>query len=131
MNVHTELVKQASPFITMYRDDLIKHDKTEIESYPGRSFLHFTGDTGTVMITLYQKEDYPEKFEVVPYLFGHADRWHILKQKKDLIKHLPTCNKMDLILYYNGKTLKAIQYQNAVDIIGDYNRSMEWKFKQD
>jgi len=128
MMIHQELVKKALPYIKSYQNDLLVHDKNAIDQYPGRKFLHFTGDTGTTIITLYWSEDYPGKDQRVPYLFSAADRYHILKGISDIIKALPGCNRMDLILYFDGKTLKPITYDRAKQIICEYTTIMQNQF---
>ena len=128
MNIHNKLVEKALPFIESYQDDLLKHDKKQLEDYPDRKFLHFTGSTGTTIITLYFKEDYPNKGVRVPYLFGSADRHHILKGISETLKCLPGCNRMALILYYDGTTLKPITYEQAKEIISDYTYAMQNNF---
>jgi hypothetical protein len=129
MNIHQQLVERALPIIEQYQDDLLKHDKDELDRYPGRRFLHFTGNTGTHIVTLYDLADYPCQDVSVPYLFGTADRWHIAKGITEQVEALKQCNRMDLILYYNGKTLKAIEYHEAKSIAADYRRSIERQFK--
>lgn len=125
MDIYKELVEKALPFIKAFQDDLLKHDKKQIEDYPDRKFLHFTGDTGTTMLTLYYKEDYPDKNVWVPYLFGHADRHHMLKGITETLKVLPGCNRMKLILYYNGTTLESIAYEQAKQIVSNYTDVMQ------
>ena len=129
MDIHQELVKKTLPLIEAYHDDLLKHDKNQIEAYPDRPFLHFTGDTGTLMVTLYKKEDFPGRNEKVPYLFGYADRDHILKGIMEQVKCVPRINRRDCMLYYNGMTLKPVEYYRAKEITEDYTRKMQREFK--
>ena len=130
MNIHEKLVEKALPHIEAYQDDLLVHDKTELDNYPGRRFLHFTGNTGTNIITLYWLEDYPKKDEWVPYLFGTADRQHILKGISETLKCMPNCNRMSLILHYDGKDLKIITYNQAKEIVSDYTYMMNNEFSE-
>ena len=130
MNIHEKLVEKALPHIEAYQDDLLMHDKTELDNYPGRRFLHFTGTTGTNMITLYWPEDYPGPGERVRYLFGTADRYHILKQVTELINCLPRHDRMSLIMYYDGKTLKEVTLNEAKGIVSDYTYVMNNKFSE-
>ena len=124
-SLYEQLVKKSLPFLESYKNDLLKWDKKEIENnYPERPFIHFTGSTGTTILTLYFLEDYPKKDERVPYLFGTADRWHILKGIKETLDALPGCNRMDLILYFNGKTLTQIDYKKAKVIVNEYQNKM-------
>ena len=128
-NVHKELVEKTLSLIETYHDDLLVHDKNQIEAYPGRPYLHFTGDTGTLMVTLYEKEDFPGRDEKVPYLFGYADRNHILKGIMEQVKCVLRINRRDCMLYYNGITLKSVEYYRAKEIAEDYTAKMERQFK--
>jgi hypothetical protein len=128
MDIHQELVKIALPHIEAYHDDLLKHDKTEIDNYPEHQFLHFTGSTGTCMVTFYNEEDFPAPGENVPYLFGHADRHHILKGIMEVINCIPRINRNKLMLYCNGKTLKAVTYDQAKELGQSYTHNMSYKF---
>ena len=130
MNLHEELKEKALPIITAFHNDLLVHDKTEIERYPNRRFLHFTGDTGTCMVTLFNYEDYPEPNEIVPYLFGTADRYHIAKGITETVEVMNRCNRLDLILYFNGTRLKEIDYDNAKSIAIDYRHQIENRFRK-
>lgn len=69
-NVYQELKKKALPFIEAYHDDLIKHDRTQLDALPDVPFLHFTGSTGThiVMMPGIDIDYYPARKEQVPYL---------------------------------------------------------------
>tara|TARA_Y100000310_G_scaffold226309_1_gene228409 strand:- start:212 stop:607 length:396 start_codon:yes stop_codon:yes gene_type:complete len=128
-NLHEKLVEKSLPLMEAYHDDLLIHDKREIEQqYPGRSFIHFTGSTGTHIITLYEITDYPNKDDRVPYLFGSADRWHILEGIKGMCNCMARCNRMSLIQYYNGKTLRTITYEKAKQIVQEYTRKIKAQF---
>lgn len=129
MDIHEQLKEKALHLMEAYHDDLLVHDKTELDRYPDHRFLHFTGSTGTTIITLYNADEYPNNDERVPYLFGTADRWHILKGITETLNCLPRCNRMDLILYFNGKTLKPITFERAQDIVRDYTQSIKYHWK--
>ncbi len=128
MDLHSQLVKKALPFIFSYKDDLLIHDKRQLAEYPDRPFLHFTGSTGTHIVTLYFIDDYPPKGEQVPYLFGTADRNHMLAAAGSETENMTRWNRMDLILYFNGKTLKAIDHSTAVKTVDDYIAKMKIQF---
>ena len=129
MTLHAQLVEKALPIITSYQNDLLVHDKNHLEMYPGRPFLHFTGDTGTHIITLFFIEDYPAKHEEVPYLFGHADRDHILGELTSVVEAMSRCNRMDLILYFDGNKLREVTYETAKAKVSEYTRKMKTTFK--
>jgi len=128
MNLHQELVKRSLPFIEDYQKDLLVHDKNHLDKFPDRPFLHFTGSTGTHIITLFFLEDYPKKYEQVPYLFGKADRDHILNELTSVVECMNRCNRMDLILYFDGKKLNEISYETAKLKVAEYTRKMKQTF---
>jgi len=127
-DIYKELVDKALPYIEAYKDDLLVYDKAQILAYPDAPFLHFTGDTGTLMVTLPGVEAYPKQGEVVPYLFGTADRWHILNGVVEQVKCVPRINRRDLMLYYDGEKLREVTYNEALGVVEDYHRDMIREF---
>jgi len=118
------LEKKCLPFIQHYKNDLLKHDRRTIFSDPGIPFLHFTGDTGTYLIQLHKEGKYPAKGEIVPYLFGHANREHLLSEVFGCVQSMRTLNRQDLILYFNGKKLVEISQDNAERIASSYTHKI-------
>lgn len=121
--------EKALPLIEAYFDDLILYDRDSIHKNPGIPFLHFTGSTGTCLVLLAPGKDYPKKGEKVPYLFGIANRDHILKGTGVIVYCMRTCNRQELILYFNGKTLIEITQDRAEKIIKKYMDKIfaEWR----
>ena len=128
MDLHQELVEKALPFIEDYQKDLLVHDKNHLDNFPDRPFIHFTGSTGTHIVTLWFLEDYPKKYETVSYLFGTADRDHILNELKTIVDCMKRCNRMDLILYFDGNKLRKINYEIAKSKVDEYTRKMKQTF---
>ena len=129
LGIYEELKEKSLPFIQAYHDDLLVHDKHDMLANPGREFLHFTGKCGTHLIMLLEYEDYPKKDELVPYLFSHADRWHILKSVSVQVDCMKNCQRTALILHFDGKKLEEITLQKAKDIARDYTEKMGRRFK--
>lgn len=129
MDIYEQVREKSLPLIKAYHDDLIKHDKIELEKNPGVPFLHFTGDTGTYAFFMIPAEDYPAKGEVVPYLFGNAGREHILRQFVETIEYMKQVNRQDLILYFDGKKLIEINQEKAEDLAQKYQWRIlrEWR----
>lgn len=69
-------------FIDGYHNDLLKHDLNSLCMYPELPFLHFTRNHGTNIVFMPPADhpSWPVKGVKVPYLFGEADRDHILKE---------------------------------------------------
>jgi hypothetical protein len=128
MDIYEQVREKAMPLIEVYHDDLIKHDKRDLENSPGVPFLHFTGDTGTYLFLMIPAEDYPAKGVTVPYLFGKADRNHILRQYPKTVEHMKRVNRQDLILYFNGKRLIEINQERAESIARKYEKRiwLDW-----
>jgi hypothetical protein len=124
-----QVKEKALPIIQHYKEDLTKHDRASFRKHPGIPFLHFTGDTGTYLFFLQASDQYPPYGERVPYLFGTADRRHILKDQVDMIIALRKYNRQDLILYFDGRKLKQITQDEAEGIAKDYQQKIlnEWK----
>lgn len=121
MDIYEQVREKALPIIKSFHNDLLVHDKRDIEKNPGIPFLHFTGDTGTYAFFMIPAEDYPAKGKLKPYLFGRADRNHILRQFVKVVDCMQTVNRQDLILYYNGKRLIEISQKRA--------ESLAWKYQ--
>ena len=120
MDIYQPVKEKALPLIDAYHDDLLVHDKRDLENSPGVPFLHFTGDTGTYLLFMIPAEAYPAKGVTMPYLFGKADRGHILRQYLKTIEHMKKVNRQDLILYFNGKRLIEINQERAESITRKY-----------
>jgi hypothetical protein len=129
-NTWEKLFSLTNHIITSYRDDLLKHDREGIESNPPSTpFLHFTRETGTNIIFLVSPDAYPAKGFRVPYLFGYADREHILNETVSLVKALEKSGNTKLVLYFTGKTFKKVTFKEAFDIAQKYmyETRIAWK----
>jgi hypothetical protein len=124
MSVYQELESLCLPLITHWREDLTKHDREGIEQeHPGVPFLHWTRDTGTNISFLIPWDAYPKLGEVVPFLFGVADREHLLNEVVGFAEwHAKGINdpKRFTVHYFDGKKLKQITVQKAVQIAKEY-----------
>jgi hypothetical protein len=131
VNVFDKLHQLASPFIKSYRDDLEKWDRQAIESNPGVPFLHHTGESNTHISFLPPGDTYPAAGEYVKYLFGTADRHHILHQVYVMAEYFtrPSCTPPLLVLHFDGERFHKIDAKRAVEIARDYceRTRNEWK----
>ncbi|MCK5614027.1 hypothetical protein KAR91_69835 [Candidatus Pacearchaeota archaeon] len=128
MSVYTEIKKKSYPIIEEYRNDLINIDKEWITDNPGVPFLHYTRNWGTHMIVLGPAEGYPKMGELVPYLFGQAGRDHILRQKMESAVYFDKNEKIELIQYYDGETVKTIDKKQALEIVRVYSDKIHKEF---
>jgi hypothetical protein len=131
MNVYEQLYERSSPHLLHYRDDLVKHDRCDIEKHAGVPFLHWTREMGTHISFHPAADTYPPYGELVTYLFGKADREHLLRSKVLIAEACagPSCGDHKLVLYYNGATLREVTIDEAVQIARDYRQAIweEWR----
>ena len=124
MCVYDDVKEKASPFIKAYRDDLLVHDKKDIQENPDTPFLHFTGETGTHLAKLIPAGEYP--IGRVNYLFGVATREEILDGQMEVIPGMSNrYGRGKLILHYDGKFLKEITQSQANGIADDYKEEIK------
>jgi hypothetical protein len=126
-----ETIKDLSlPFIENYHEDLLVHDKKAIEENTENiPFLHFTGTNGTWMFDLLPSNKYPAKGESIRYLFGYADRKHMLHETLKCVKHCRNSNRQSLILYFDGIRISKINQDVADSLVEDYVSKIEAEWK--
>lgn len=122
--VYNQLAKACLPMIQSHRDDLLVHDKLSIEDNECVPFLHWTRPLGT-SITFMPPIDHPSwpKYgEHVKYLFGTADREHILSQIVGAAKYHADNPQKYMCHHYDGKILRSTSCERAVLIANEYAR---------
>ena len=131
--VYDELEAACLPLIEVYQDDLLKHDRAALEANEGKPFLHWTHDRGTHITFLLGIGDLPARGVYVKYLFGMADRWHIAREMKSLAEwHANPNNGGDyLVHYFDGKRLKVVTKQQALQIATEHSRRLISQIAQD
>jgi hypothetical protein len=127
MSAYTELKAACLPLLEAYHDDLVKHDRQFIEDNPGVPFLHQTRKSGTTMIPLWPAEAYPAKGEYVPFLFGTADREHILQGVTDMAEYVlsPVALKTLALHYYDGSILRSVTGKRFLELAWEHRRRIE------
>lgn len=121
--VYDALEAACLPLIKHYRDDLLKWDRKAICENPGVPFLHWTDEMGTHIVMLPPECDYPAKCVEVPYLFGTADRWHLVRQIEDSVKYHATHSKQMVCHYCDGSKLRYVRdVDEALNIAKTYCR---------
>lgn len=132
--LYDQLHELVLPLLEAYHNDLLVHDRCALEACPGIPFLHWTRRTGTDLVFLPAVDDrsWPAPGEVVPFLFGTADRDHLLASK--LIsaeyhsdKHVP---RSLLVLYFDGRRLRQIDEAQAVKIAREYRDRIEAEWER-
>lgn len=128
-----QTVKELSePFIEHYHNDLLIHDKNAIEGNTENSpFLHFTGTLGTYIFIFEPSEKYPKAGERVKYIFGHADREHIINGVLESVKWCRNSNRQSLILYYDGTRISKINQDIAESLTDEYVTNMKKQWREE
>ena len=131
---YAQLYELSSPILKAYRDDLERWDKATIEENPGVPFLHWTRDNGTHLSLLWPPEHYPKRGESVRYLFGTADRRHLVNQCVTIAEYfLKPFSPALLVVYCDGqKPPRVINEELAVEIARTYRHGMDslWKSEE-
>jgi len=125
MDVYQQLFATVGAYVTDFATDLTKHDRAALAERPGVAFLHYARPTGTTLVWLppIDADDYPCYGNRVKYLFGTADRDHILQQKIDLAKyHTRPSSSPDQFIahHYDGQRLRPITVGDGVTIAERY-----------
>jgi hypothetical protein len=132
MSVYDQLYAIASHHLQAYRDDLEKHDRQALEDYPGVPFLHWTRSSGTHITFLRPADDYPAPGVRVPYLFGTADRDHLLNEVVSIARYFadPINPQASLVLHYGGKRLQKVSATEALEIARLYREKVKREWRQ-
>jgi len=121
---YAHLYALASPRLKDHRNDLEKWDREIVEKMPGCPYLHYTRESGThiVMMPPADSDYYPKAGEYVKYLFGMAEREHILRACVSTAEHFvnPRNSFRGLVLYYDGRRFLKIDTRKALEIAREY-----------
>jgi hypothetical protein len=126
--IYEELEKIALPFMEAYKEDLTTIDRKAIEYKPGVPFLHYTRKWGTTISFLPAADSplFPPAGVRVPYLFGTADREHLLNECLSMAKHCAPENDPPFlcVCYFDGHKLRKTNFKHSRQIAEDYARSV-------
>jgi len=111
--IYTQLFKATEKHVKYYRSDM-EIDRKQIEERPNTPFLHLTRETGTTIVFFEAPNKYPKKGETVKYIFGTADRVHILKDHIGTVKHWYKTMPIVKTHFFDGKKLKKITEWEAI-----------------
>jgi hypothetical protein len=126
--IYDQLFEQSQAIVEAYRTDF-DHDKQIIGLNPTTQFIHIAYSTGTYLDLLSPFEAYPAPGVFVPYLFGQADRWHLLKSSGCGVRAVASMPRNCIIHYFDGKNLKQIDIKTAKLIVNDYQTAMTERFR--
>ena len=130
-SIYIQVKEQALPILEAYQNDLLKHDRDSLRKNK-TPFIHITTKTGTYLEFMlpFDSESWPKFGEKVKYLFGYADRYHILDQKGSSIEHCMREQKAKLILYYDGFKLHKITLDKALEVMRSYKTKTKNQWRQ-
>jgi hypothetical protein len=116
---YTALRQPVLAKMKSYQRDFLVHDRRAWRQFPGVEFLHFTRETGTTLVFLFPHDHpiWPHEGVHVKYLFGTADRWHILTQISKLTEY--ECGLIQTPrLCYHGRSghVVAVTPEDALNI---------------
>jgi len=90
--------------------------------------IFFAYESGSHSIELIPFLDYPKKGEKVKYLFGQADREHILNEVGRTME-CESIKNAKLVHYFDGEKIYEINHETAKKLISDYKLRMHKAFK--
>jgi hypothetical protein len=125
---YEDLEARVSPIVKHYREDLTRHDLQWIISNPGVPFVHFAREMGTHLWGLMPAEWYPPKGKAIPYLFGTAERVHILESVLTAVRYCIRSEVTQACHYYDGESLQRLQPAEVEECVEDYIQRIrrEW-----
>jgi len=124
MSIFDQLQAACLPHLEAYRDDLVKHDKEIIANRHGVPFVHVTRANGTHICFMPSAADYPAPGVYVPYLFGTANRDHVLEQVVTFVDYWlrPCAETVKAVYWFDGQRLRKIDLEKAQKLLRDYGR---------
>lgn len=119
--IFKQLFSKTNDFVTSYKTDF-EHDKKAIENSSNCPFVHIARSYGTSLSMFRQDLSFfPKKGELVPYLFGTADRNRILKDSVYEIEYYSNATSTEfLIHYFDGQKLVKIDFKKAIELKNEY-----------
>lgn len=128
-SAYQQLETAVLPLMTHFQTDLTTHDRNAIEANPAAPFLHYACKMHTVIVFL-DASTYPPAGKYVPYLFGSADRNHLLREVTNVATAYirPGTETPDLVHHFDGKRLRRIDVDKAIEIAREFTRRIqgEW-----
>jgi len=129
--LYAELHKRCIHKISKFESDLTAIDREWLIEHPGVPFIHVTRTYGTHLLALWPATQYPAPGEYVPYMFGVADRGHILHGLTDFLEAIVKVHagQVQQWLYYDGQRLVDATEARARTIVAKHIAATEaaWK----
>ena len=119
-NCYPELRRKVRKLIQAFHCDLDKYDRDILKAIDPTPYLHFTRELGTHLIVLRSASDYPKAGEQIPYLFGTADREHILRSGMSIFECIDRERNTLAVHHFDGAKLHEIDMDKAKRVLQDY-----------
>ena len=129
-----ELVRICGPVIKYYRKDLFEHDREALLQTPKTPYVHIVKESQTQLYFFppANHESWPANGERVRYLFGSADRYHILRQACECLEAQEReirFSSGDVLVHYfekpsNRPKLQRITIDDAIQIARRHRRDV-------
>ena len=100
-------------------------DLQAIAKHDGVPFLHWTRKCGTDLALLHaaDSEQFPPNGRRVPYLFGTCDRDQLAHKPVEQAEYWQA-HETELVLYFDGQTIRKLSVSQAVDVAQGYYRKV-------
>lgn len=107
-----------------YLRDFYYHDRNHIESDPYRKFILCIRENGSHLTLMHNAEDYPCDGEIVPFVFGQADREHILTNTREALQYIMSESKQ--FFYFDGENVHDVDPSDASRVLlQEYDQHIE------
>lgn len=118
------LITACIPLIEHYKDELLVIDVKAIAEHPGMPFVHYARKWGTqlMMLAPHDHPCWPARGVHEPYLFGTADREHMLKGLCDVAEY--RFEDFRQAHYFDGAILRPITLERAIAIVREHRTSV-------
>lgn len=123
-----ELREQCEPMIEHHLSDLLKIDRSMILEHWGVPYLHWTRECGTYIQFLHSHNSpvFPPKGTRTAYIFGTADRDHVLRAISVVAECERRAGSKRLVHYFDGTTLKVIDADKAIELAHKHVRMVRY-----
>ena len=127
--IFKKLVIKSLPLMTNYIKDLLTHDKEQLDKLDNSiPFIHFTRKMGTGLIIL-SSDNWPARGETIPYIFGTADRNHLLREVKNTANHYKS--NCVLIQFYDGNKLHVMSHDEIMCLVDTFQHETISKWSKE
>lgn len=122
-NLIEKMRKLVDLHVESYKTDF-DHDLNFIDKNEGFKFVWILREMGTNIVRFHTEVSLPSPGESVKYLFGHADRSHIVKGEFESLKECFKDARAVYLVDLKSEKLVEADLEKAISELGDYNRNI-------